>query len=198
MPSLFSLLTLLTFATWIVVAGYAAVHRYRRVSSPSEQQQTKWVVGGFMVTCLLFIPFAIVAIWFPPGTPTPQRLAFMLLVFVPVYVFSYLAIPAGVAFAILRYRLWDIDVIVRKTLVYAVLTALLALVFFGVVTLISGLFSAITGQQSALAVVISTLVIAALFNPLRRRVQEGIDRRFFRKKYDAQQVLAQFALFAAR
>lgn len=192
----YSLLLLLSFGAWLIVAGYAFIYRYRRVSSPAQRQQTKWAVGGFLVGMLLFIPFTIVLIWFPPDTPSPQRLAFMLLVYMPLYVLSYLGIPLGVAFAILRYRLWDIDVLVRKTLVYSVLTALLALVFFGVVTLLSGLLSTVTGQQSALAVVASTLVIAALFNPLRRRVQNGIDRRFYRKKYDAQQVLAQFALFA--
>ena len=194
--NLFSLLTLLGFGLWIVLAAYAAVYRYRRVSSPAEKQQTKWVVGGFLASCLLFVPFAMVTVWFPPDTQPPQRLAFMLLVFLPLYMFCYLAIPAGVAFAILRYRLWDIDVIVRKTLVYASLTALLALVFFGVVTLLSSLFSAVSGQHSALAIVISTLVIAALFTPLRRRLQAGIDRRFFRRKYNAQQVLARFALTA--
>ncbi len=194
--ALFSALTLLGFGAWIVIATYAAVHRYRRVSGPTERQQTKWVVGGFLVTCLLFVPFALVVAWFPPDTPTPQRLAFMFLVYLPFYLLCYLAIPAGVAFAILRYRLWDIDVIVRKTLVYASLTVLLALVFFGTVTLLSSLFSRVTGQQSALAIVVSTLVIAALFNPLRRRLQNSIDRRFFRRKYDAQQVLAQFAVTA--
>jgi hypothetical protein len=192
----YSLMLLLAFGVWLVVAAYAFIFRYRRVSSPAQRQQTKWVVGGFLVTMVLFVPFALVLIWFPPHTSTPQRLAFMLLVYTPLYLLSYLGIPLGVAFAILRYRLWDIDVIVRRTLIYTVLTGLLALVFFGVVTLLSGLLSAVTGQQSALAVVVSTLVIAALFNPLRRRVQEGIDRRFYRKKYDAQQVLAQFALFA--
>jgi hypothetical protein len=181
-------------ALWFFIAGYAATYRYLRVSSARERQQTKWVVAGLLGSMIILIPFVIISATFPPSQPSPGRIAFFFLVFIPLGAATYLFIPLSIAIAILRYRLWDIDVIIRKTLVYSILTGLLALIYFGGVVLVQQLTRSITGNSSDVAIVISTLVIAALFFPLRRRVQNAIDRRFYRRKYDAAKTLAAFGV----
>ena len=178
---------------WMLLAIYAVVYRYRKASPGQERQQIKWLMAGVIGWSIALIPPLLSLAYFPADQPTPQRLLFLLLVNFPVYILAYLITATCVGMAIFRYRLWDIDILIRRTLQYSLLTALLALVYFGSVVLLQTLFGSFTGEQSPAVIVISTLLIAALFTPLRRRVQNVIDRRFYRKKYDAAQVLAQFA-----
>ena len=173
-----------------VLAAVSLVFRYRSAGQDARQQLRWFVLGGF---CFLFMTFGILALR-GGKTSIESGLDAVLLVanqaaIVPLYV--------AVGIAVVRYRLYDIDVVIRKTLLYAVLTALLGLVYFGSVVLLQQLFGALMGvAQSPLAVVVSTLAIAALFVPLRRRIQSDIDRRFYRRKYDAQKTLEAFALTA--
>ena len=176
------------------VAVYAQVWRYRRVSGPVERQQTKWVALGLTIALGAFWGGAALGTLVPPGWPAthpaPAVLADLLLYTADSL--ALLAIPVSLAVAVLRHRLWDIDVIIRRTLVYGALTATLALVYFGGVALLQQLLRPLLGQDNPLAIVATTLAIAALFHPLRRRLQGFIDRRFYRRKYDAAKTLAAF------
>jgi hypothetical protein len=162
------------------------VLRWRR-SSGEPRQQIKWLAFFFATAGTLFLAVEVIGSAFYPAIFDGW---FYLLALLPFW----LGLPVVMGLAIFKYRLYDIDIVIRKTLLYAVLTGLLALVYFGSVIVLQGIFSRLAGvEQSTLAVVVSTLAIAALFTPLRRRIQDAIDRRFYRKKYDAQQVLARFA-----
>src|SRR3712207_5524695 len=110
------------------------------------------------------------------------------------FTLSFLLIPLSVGVAVLRSHLFDIDVLINRTLVYGLLTAMLVGFYFGAIVVLQGLFVATTDEKSNLAVVASTLVIAALFNPLRRRIQSFIDRGFYRRKYDAAKTLESFGV----
>src|SRR5215218_8537162 len=176
----------------ILTSAFSLVLRYRR-SGGEVREQIKWLafaasfVGvvyfGGLITQLLFAPDPLT----PEGTtPLWASLEQNLLLL------SYVGIPLAIGFAILKYRLYDIDILINRALVYGTLSVLLAGIYEGSIVLLQEVFRALTGQQSGLAIVASTLVIAALFTPFRRRIQSFIDRRFYRRKYDAAKTLEAF------
>jgi hypothetical protein len=168
----------------IVGAVASVVVRFRR-SRGVERQQMKWFV--YAAALLLLFPVSILASDFDF---LPEIVSGVVLGL------ALVALPTAIGTAILKHRLYDIDVIINRTLVYGSLTALLVAVYLGGVATTQAMFRALTGQeqQPQLAVVTSTLVIAALFNPLRRRIQAFIDRRFYRRKYDAAKTLEAFSV----
>jgi hypothetical protein len=180
----------------VLFGGSLQVYRYLRDANSVERQQTKWIILGVVIVVTGVIAWVLV---FGRALPAPDGGSRIIANFVGMVYTDYFALPflpIAITIAILRYRLWGIDVIVRKTLVYLLLSGLLALVYFGIVILLQSVFGSIISEQSPVVIVISTLAIAALFAPLRKRVQTAVDRRFYRQKYDAQQVLAQFAVVA--
>src|SRR5215204_5382343 len=196
-------------APWVAVAAYATVPllplcmlastlslvmRYRR-SRGDVRQQIKRIAFAASLVALTYL-IAIVAlfihpseIWFAAGLPLWLDLTEY------AALLSITSVPIAIGFAVLKYRLYDLDLIINRTLVYGSLTAILAGVYFGGVTATQALFRDLAGQQekSTFVVVASTMVIAALFNPLRRRIQAFIDRRFYRAKYDARKILEAFS-----
>ena len=183
-----SLLYLTTLGEYAIIA-VVQLYRYRRVSSPLQRQQTKWVVFGLAVLGLVFVVGYVLLI--VPALSSPS--SFYPLALDVIGAFLLLLIPFSFGFAMLRYRLWDIDIIINRTLVYGMLTVILTGVYVGLVIGLQALLRGIISQDSCVAIVISTLAIYWLFQPLRQGIQRIIDRRFYRSKYDAAKTVAAFS-----
>ena len=166
--------------------AFIMVYRYVRVFDGVQRQQAKWFVYAAVISlCLLFLGTGL------PGVvpaDSPSQLLFPIII-----LFSSALFYLGLGFAILRYRLWDIDAIINRTLVYGSLTILLGLVYVGLIFALQYLLRGFINQDNGVAIVVSTLAIAALFQPLRHRLQRVIDRRFYRRKYDAIKTLEAFS-----
>lgn len=182
-----------TLAPMVVLLAVIVVqmYRYRFVYTALERVQTRvvllagaWAVVGIL--CMLIGTEVLLS------SAARSTALFNALENAGWYTLLF-PIPVSIGVAVLRYRLWNVDVLINRTLVYGALTVSLALVYFVCVVGLQGIFRALTGQGSDVAIAISTLAIAALFGPLRRRIQRGIDRRFYRRKYDAARTLAAFS-----
>jgi hypothetical protein len=195
LTSVYSRTPVLETVSYLVFLGGVAfvvwfqVYRYRRISSPEQRRQTRWVVFGLTLGIAGTFPFQLPVDLSLVGGDTPLTLLLLKVGFS----LSFLLVPLSIGVAVLRSRLFDVDVLINRTLVYGSLTVTLVVLYFGLIVLLQSIFVALTGQRYTLAVVASTLSIAALFNPLRRRIQAVIDRRFYRKKYDARKTVETFS-----
>jgi hypothetical protein len=182
----------ISLGLWVVTFFaiiYTQVHRYRNVSTSIERQQTKWVIIGISLALLGFL--AAILMWVIPAYSQSALGAF----FGAILMYgAMLLVPLSIGVAVLRYRLWDVDIIINRTLVYGSLTLSLAGIYIGSVIGLQAILRLLTGQGSAFAIALSTLAVAGLFGPLRRRIQAGIDRRFYRNRYDAALTLAGFGV----
>jgi len=185
----FSFLFFISFMGSLVVAQ---IYRYRSVSTPVQRQQTKWIIFAIATIILYQLIFVLPELFF---SALSQASSLYELLRSNIFIFILLLGPVSLYIAIMRYRLYDIDVLINRTLVYGTLTGILALVYVGLVIGLGSLVHLLTGQvsQSPVIIVASTLAIVALFEPLRRRIQTVIDRRFYRRKYDAARTLAAFS-----
>jgi hypothetical protein len=181
------------FLGFVAAVAAAQTWRYRHVSTPTQRQQTRWVVLGLTLALLCYLALTF-------GYPLLATIGLADVALSPVTLttltsLTFLLVPLTLAVAILRYRLYDVDSIINQALVYGALTAALALLYIISVYSLQALGAAITVQRqlSPVALVISTLIIASLFQPLRRAIQREIDRRFYRRKYDANATALAFA-----
>jgi hypothetical protein len=193
----FSIISAVITLIWVILSVIAIPYRFFRVSNPIERQQTKWISIGILTLMITASFYTYYVTAYPPSQPSQTRIVFGL-INLPAYALGYSFFGFSILMAIIRNRLWDVDIIIRRTLQYGLLSSTLAFIYFGSVVLVQSVVNGISGrpQSSQLTIALSTLLIAALFSPLRRRIQSFIDRRFFRSKYNAAQALAGFAHIA--
>jgi hypothetical protein len=177
----------------MLASALSLVLRYRR-SGGEERQQIKWIAFAASVVVVVYV-IAMIASFVVPAESswTTAGSVWWLNLLIYAVLSSFTMVPIAIGFAVLKYRLYDIDIVINRTLVYGTLTATLVALYFGGIVVLQRVFVALTGEKSTVAVVASTLLIAALFNPLRRRIQGFIDRRFYRRKYDARKTLESFS-----
>jgi hypothetical protein len=175
----------------ILASAVSLVLRYLRAGS-EVREQIKWVAFAALFVGVQFVIDVGASVLLVPTTASGREPPWLALLDQVGFI-MFAGVPIAVGIAVLKYRLYDIDVIINRALVYGSLTATLVALYFGGILVLQRLFVALTGQQSTLAVVASTLAIAALFNPLRRRIQGFVDRRFYRRKYDASKTLETFS-----
>jgi MFS family permease len=176
----------------LVLCAVVAVqaHRYRSISSWAQRQQTKWALVGLILGIVGFIAI-LLPFLFAPSVQTANGSLYAAFSTTGLAIVLSV-IPISIGIAVLRNRLWDIDRVINRALVYTALSLTLAAIYIGGVIGLQALFRLVVGGSSTLAIALSTLTIAALFGPLRRRIQTGIDRRFYRSRYDAERILAAF------
>jgi hypothetical protein len=182
--------TFLLLPLCFVASALSMIVRFRRATG-EERQQLKWFASAAALLATVFSATVVGGIVEDVMGRSGSSLAFKILQ--DVVTLSFAGLPIAMGIAVLKYRLYDIDRIINRALVYGTLTATLVLVYVGGVVSLQYAFRTLTGQGSQIAIVASTLAIAALFNPLRRRIQSFIDRRFYRRKYDARKTLEAFS-----
>jgi len=186
------LVSLASSLVWLAAGIFSQIFRYKRVSDPVRRQQIKWVVFGFTMFMAGMFAISLPVLFLPVVRQPGTKLLSYLLVMIPVVLFCLTLVPLTIMFSILKYKLWVIDAIFRRTLAYTALTATLVVLYSLSVMLLQMLFTRLIGRGENLAIVGSTLAMAAIFNPLRARIQGDIDRRFYRQKYDAERLVVSF------
>jgi hypothetical protein len=181
---------LLFFLLGLATGLGAQIQRYRRVCTPPQRQQTKWVVYGFAAAMLGFAAVSAI-FWFAPSGDTTSLLR--LLYQMSAFYLSQIIVPVCIGFSVLRYRLWDIDLVINRTIVYTIAVGLLGLLFYATSRVSNTVLESAIGKTSVVTPLASAVISAVLFNPLKERTQNLVDRRFYREKVDLQTAFAEFA-----